>query len=168
MSEASLFHRSAWIFLSGLGFELVNTPETLNGPYGASQALYRTSDGFFLHVGFDPNDGGYAEVSCGRRWKIGNNGTHFSHTLNVLAKRFGFDLPEYYLLGRNMEFERSLERIKFDLRLVLPAVLKSVTLQDLEEIEQERFGAGERAESFLGKDFMHQVEVSDFEEVASS
>lgn len=66
---ANTFDEIARPFLSDLGFELVNDPGHFVGRYLATRAVYKSCNGFFLSVGFEPLDGSFAVIVCGRNPK---------------------------------------------------------------------------------------------------
>jgi hypothetical protein len=139
--EAPQFHQMAWPFLSGLGFELVQDPGLILNSYLLTAATYRTRQGFFLTVGFDPADSNSAAISCGRQWLAKRGGFVLSGRYAALARRLGIEAPEYYELGYGGEIPRTMERILGDLKRTLLVLLQRVTRDDLLAIERENNGA---------------------------
>ena len=141
----------AWPFLSGLGFELQNDPNQL-GPYLATKVVYKSQRGFFLVVGFAPVDGSDAGIICGRSWNYTSDipelrqFERFSTTYDVLAARFGFEVPSRYRLDVDDTANTDMQAILNDLELTLPAILERITLEDLIAVEQQRYGSQWRHE----------------------
>ena len=144
---ANTFHEIARPFRSGLGFELQNEPNQFGGAYLATRAVYKSRDGFFLAVGFEPLDGSDAGLMCGRSWNYTSDipelrrFERLSNKYHVLAKRFGFDLPERYKLDVDDAANSDIQAILDDLKATLPDILSRVTLEDLVAIEQEKDGS---------------------------
>lgn len=144
---ASTFHDMAWPFLSSLGFELENDPSEFGNPYLGSRAIYKTQNGFFLAVGFNPLDGSDAGVMCGRSWNYTSDiprlqqFEHLSNDYSVLANRFGFEVPKSYELRVEDESNTDIQAILNDLKATLPTVLRRVTLDDLIAVEREKNGS---------------------------
>lgn len=160
--ESSQFHRMAWPFLSGLGFQLVYDPSVIRSPRCMTQVIYRSQRGFYVLVGFDPADGNYAVATCGRLWRREGGWLCLSNNYSELAKRLGFDVPAIYRLGYGREIPATMKRILGDLGKTLPSILQKVTLEDLTGIEHERFGAEEIAIAHFGSGFLPHVEISAF------
>ena len=143
---ANTFSELAWPFLSDLEFRLDNDPNQV-GQYMATRADYRLENGFFLSVGFNPLDGGTAGIMCGRAWNYRSKipalreFRRFSHHYDVLAAKFGFELPRAYPLDVNDEENADLLSILDDLQNSLPGILARLTLTDLIAIEREEHGA---------------------------
>ncbi len=144
---ASTFHEMALSFLSSLGFELQNDPDQFGTPYLATKAVYKSQNGFFLAVGFDPLDGSYAAMSCGRSWNYTSEipelrrFEHLSNEYHVLASRFGFEVTRSFELQVNDEANTDIQAILDDLKATLPTILRRVTLEDLIAVEQEKYGS---------------------------
>lgn len=144
---ARTFHEMAWPFLAGLGFELQNNPDHFVGRYLATNALYKSQNGFFLIVGFDPLDGSGAGMSCGRSWNYTSDipelrqFERLSSEYHVLASRFGFEVPRNYELRVEDEANTDIQAILNDLKATLPTILRRVTLDDLIAVEQEKYGS---------------------------
>ena len=144
---ASTFHDMAWPFLSGLGLELEDDPTEFRNPYRATGATYKSRNGFFLAVGFNPLDGCSARMMCGRRWYYRTDIPgleqfyRWSNDYFVLAKRLGFELPKGYELDVTDVANTDLHEILNDLEATLPTILRRVTLDDLIAVEQEKYGS---------------------------
>jgi hypothetical protein len=149
---ASTFHDMARPFLSGLGLELESDPNEIRNPYQATGATYKSRNGFFLAVGFNPLDGCSARMMCGRRWNYTSDipgleqFERWSNDYFVLARRFGFDLPNGYQLDVDDVANTDLRKILDDLEQTLPTILERVTVDDLIAIEREKFGCEWREE----------------------
>jgi hypothetical protein len=143
---ANTFDEIARPFLSDMGFELVNDPGQFVGRYLATRAVYKSRNGFFLSVGFEPLDGSFAVIVCGRSWNYTSEFPEphrferFSNAYFTLAKRFGFELPRSYKLRVEDEANSDLLRILRDLETTLPTILECVTLGDLIAVERENGG----------------------------
>ena len=142
---ANTFHEMARPFLSHLGFQLQNDPNQF-GPYMATKAVYKSQNGFFLTVGFDPLDGSDAGMLCGRSWNYTSDipelrqFERISNRYDVLAARFGLEVPECYKLDVDDEESTDMQLILNDLKATLPTILERVTLEDLIAVEQEEHG----------------------------
>lgn len=143
---ANTFHEMAGPFLADLGFRLENDPSQLE-QYMATRAVYRTGNGFFLAVGFNPVDGGNAGMICGRSWNYTSDipelrkFERLSNRYHVLAARFGLDVPEFYKLDVDDEDNNDIQLILDDLTATLSTILERVTLADLIAVEQEKLGS---------------------------
>ena len=144
---ASTFHEMAWPFLSSLSFELQNDPNQLGGAYLATKAVYKSQRGFFLAVGFEPLDGSDAGLMCGRSWNYTSDipelrrFERLSNKYHVLAKQFGFEMPERYELDVDDVDNIDMQAMLNDLKATLPTILERVTLEDLIAVEQEECGS---------------------------
>ena len=143
---AGLFHEIAWPFLSSLGFELQNDPNQNQSPYLGTRAVYKSQSGFFLSVGFEPLDGGFAGIMCGRSWNYTSTlpklarFERLSHHYHVLADRFGYDVPQSFKLQIDDKEDSDLRAILDVLQATLPGILEHVTLADLIAIEHQEHG----------------------------
>ncbi len=143
---AGVFHEIAWPFLSSLGFQLQNDPNQNQSPYLGTRALYKSQSGFFLSVGFEPLDGGFAGIMCGRSWNYTSTlpklarFERLSHHYRVLADRFGYDVPQSFKLQSDDEEDSDLHSILDILAMTLPGILEHVTLEDLVAIEKQEYG----------------------------
>lgn len=161
-TEASQFHRLAEDFLVELGFELVNDPDKTLSMFSASAAVYKSKQGLYLSVGFEPGDCNSAMIFCGRKWS-GQRGTLcLSNYYSVLAKRFGMDVPVTYKLGYGDEPHKTIEKIFDNLKKTLPKIQDKVTLSDIISIEEGATGAKNIAAGKIGPNFMEEVEISSF------
>jgi len=144
---ANVFHEMAWPFLSSLGFELQNDPNQFGGAYLATRAVYKSQNGFFLIVGFEPLDGSDAGLMCGRSWNYTSDipelrrFERFSNKYPVLAKRFGLEVPGRYKLDVDDVENTDMQGILDDLKATLPTILERVTLEDLISVEKEEHGS---------------------------
>lgn len=143
---ACTFHRMAEPFLSGLGFVLQNDPNELE-QYCSTKAVYKTQEGFFLWVGFDPLDGRSAGLMCGRSWNYSSSVPgllrfqYLSNRYWLLARRFGLELSKHYDLDVEDAQHGDLRSILDELESTLPEILNETRLDDLIAIEQENGGA---------------------------
>ena len=161
--DAALFHELAWPFLSDLGFELVKDPRLILNPYRLTAATYRTERGFFLAVAFDLIDSNSAVINCGRQWLSNRGGFLLSNRYCALVRRLDIEVPEYYELGYGDEIYRTMERILEDLRKTLPIVLQRVTLEDLDAIEREQYGAHSHAAAHSGPLYLECFKISEYQ-----
>lgn len=145
---ATLFHEAAWPILREHGFELQNDTEKPVGRpgFGVSTAKYRTAHGFYLEATFDPFDGQSASLKCGRNWEYssGRPGhqtySRLSNTYCSLARAFGYDLPNTYVLLQGSSAIGAIDTMLNDLKASLAQVLMKVTLAHLIAIEEEPYG----------------------------
>ena len=114
----------------------------------ATAAVYKCAAGLYLRAGLDPLDGKCAALRFGRLWRLVD--TEFdsppergllSNGYAVLARRFGFELPDYYPLHNGEHFRQDVREIVNDIDRTLPALMSKTTLNDLIEVEAEKFGA---------------------------
>ena len=163
-THANSFHNTAGPILSELGFELVNDPQKKVGRYSISSARYKSADGLYLAIVFDPFESGSILVYFGRslKVKVGKyNISELSNCYGVVAKRFGITVPNYYPLHYKEKISDSMQDVLHDLRETLPTVLSNVTLEDLIAVEKEQYGAQKLAEGYLGDQYLDHVEISE-------
>lgn len=110
------------------------------GTYQATSALYRSNLGLYLLEGFEPYDGEFAVVQCGRRWRAANGWTCLSNQYSALALRFGLQVPRIFTWPNESAFSETLDGIVQCLKETLPIVLEKTTIEDLIAIENERAG----------------------------
>ena len=160
-THANSFHNTAGPVLSELGFELVNDPKRINGPYQATNARYRNAAGMYLSIGFDPADGKRVGLSVGSFWKKKEGRWYsLSNYYYILARRLGISVPDNYPLDHE-KMSGSMERVLRDLIEILPTILSNVTLEDLIAVEKEQYGAQKLAEGYLGDQYLDHVEISE-------
>lgn len=161
-TEAHLFHDLANAFLANLGFVLANDPSRIWMPFRATSALYRSSRGLSLQVGFEPGDSNSAAIYCGREWSAQQELQFLSNYYAVLARRLGLHAPMFYKLGEQYQDAITMKSMLTDLQRTLPDIVARVTLQDLLCIEREEFGAERKAGWRFGPEYLKHVEVSNF------
>jgi hypothetical protein len=160
-SVAGAFNYIAESTLTILGFSLINDPAKSSGPYSSSSAIYRSEQGLYLHIGFEPMDGNYAFVRFGRKWSFDSGAFSLSANLSVFAKKKSLEFPGTYTLGFDAERMRSLERIVGDLKVVLPSVLDRLILDDIEDAEDDVKGAKSKAKDRYGEEYLSRVSISE-------
>lgn len=161
-TEAQRFHEMASAFLSGLGLDLINDPGLVRGRYRSTAAVYGSKRALFLSVSFEPGDSNTAAIFCGRQWLSDQRRLFLSNYYATLAKRLGMEVPTIYTLGYGEEVPITMEKILTDLKQTLPTVIEQVRLEDLISIEQEKFGAAQKAQMRFGPDYLECVEISRF------
>jgi hypothetical protein len=149
-------------FFSELGLKLVDDPTLILNPYQMTAATYKSNQGLFLRIGFDPADSNSAIVAYGRQWRGGGGWSALSNRYAALVKRFGVDVPAYYDLGHGDEIAKTMQTILDDLKRTLPVVMQRTTLNDLVAVESEEFGARRTAAAYFGPHNLESVEVSAF------
>lgn len=160
--EASVFNELALPFLVRQGFMLLDDPSVIKSPYQATSVIYKSDGGLFLTVGFEPADGNNAIVSIGRRWLVKDRFFALSNIYSVLAKHLNIELPLVYKLGYGKEVSKTISLILDDLTTTLPLIIDRVTERDLIFVENERFGARQKAIMQFGTGYADHVKVSQF------
>lgn len=140
--SAVKFHDLGGAFLSDHGFTIKNNLEKRYGNYGSSKAHYANDIGLHIELIFEPSDGRYASIRCGRIVTT-SKARYLSGEYSDLARRFGFDLQDVYPLGMEdkNKNEQDLLTIYRDLSESLPKVLEKCHFGDIEAIELAKRGA---------------------------
>lgn len=166
-TEAHLFHHLANACLANLGFVLANDPSRIWRPFRWTSALYRSSRGLFLQVGFEPGDSNTATIYCGRAWSAQQELQFLSNCYAVLARRLGLHAPMFYKLGEQHQDAITMKSMLTDLQRTLPDIVARVTLEDLLCIEREEFGAERKAKGHFGPEYLQHVEISHYPELST-
>jgi hypothetical protein len=161
-SYAVAFHSVAGWFLAAQGFAIENDPGLI-GMHGGCGACYRSKRGLELWVVFEPIDGAYAGMTCGRKWTPKGAASFLSNHYSKLAARFGLELPCIYPIASGEQPTIVAKKILSDLKRSLPIVVAKVSMEDLVAIENEEpIGAALCIRRGFDADAAASVDISEF------
>lgn len=156
----AFFHEVAGSELERLSFRLVNDPSKYTGRFQVTEAKYKTPEAFHLWFRFDPLDGAYAVIRCGRIWLVDEQFSVLSNDYYRLARRFGFELEPYYQAHDRAQWNDVMAMMLKDVLATAPTILERVTTEDLEAIEEMAMGATSRIAAY--SDGSHNATVMPF------